>query len=209
MKTKRFLSLMLTLAMVLTLLPVTALAANDGDVSGLRGAGASGGTYQLTADITIEDTENQGGHKAGLVVQQDLTIDLKGKNLTITLDADTGKTSNGIKIASGVTLTIMDSQYNAGVSTNKLTVTNGATGSTTSGHGAAINTTEGTLLIQSGTVNTTGGYRGAGIGGGYSGTGGIITIEGGTLSPPPAAATARAWVSYLALVTVCSSRNAR
>ncbi|MDR2173239.1 MAG: IPTL-CTERM sorting domain-containing protein, partial [Burkholderiales bacterium] len=102
--------------------------------------------------------------------------------LTIELDAPTGATSNGIKIDSGVTLTIMDSSPGA----NALTVTNGADvtnePAASSNFGAAINSSEGTLIINSGTVNANGGRYGAGIGGGNNGDSGAITINGGTVN---------------------------
>ena len=42
--------------------------------------------------------------------------------------------------------------------------------------------TAGEIIINGGTVNATGGYGGAGIGGGYQGAGGTVTINGGTVT---------------------------
>ena len=143
----------------------------------LRKAAADGGTYQLLADF-----DGQAGSEAiltvGLQIANDFTLDLNGRHLEIALDANTGRGSNGIKIASGVTLTIRDS---SNPSTGKLTVKNGVDSYITYNNGAAINTTDGTLIIESGTVTTTGGLRAAGIGGGYAGNGGTVIINGGTV----------------------------
>jgi hypothetical protein len=129
------------------------------------------GTIKLSGDITDGDSQ--------LTIARDLTLDLNGKNLTIVVTA-----LNGIKIAAGKTLTIIDSAPGS----NKLAVTN-TLGTESTGNGAGINTTDGTLIIESGTVEATGGYKGAGIGGGdganipggYDGCGGNITINGGTV----------------------------
>lgn len=48
--------------------------------------------------------------------------------------------------------------------------------------GAAFGGTAGTITINGGTVNATGGQRSAAIGGGSSGNGGTITINGGTVN---------------------------
>jgi len=155
-----------------------ALAVNSGDFAGLRAAAASGGIYTLTGDIYIDGVYTVGAHQAGVVIGSNLTLDLNGFSLTIDLPYLTGEDANGIKIAAGVTLIIMDSNSGA----NELNVTNRAFLSSTSGNGAAINTTDGALIIQSGTVSATGGSTGAGIGGGAGGAGGVITITGGEVT---------------------------
>jgi len=83
---------------------------------------------------------------------------------------------NGIKISSTSTVTIRDS--NGG---GRLNVTNRATGAST-GCGTAIEVSEGTLIIESGTVTATGGVYGAGIGGGRGNSGGVIIINGGIVN---------------------------
>ena len=155
------------------------------NVTALRDAVTIGdGAVVLTGDITITDTHTFDGSIAGLVIGRNLTLDLAGHTLTINIPDPVGRTSNGIKISSGVTFTIIDSVPGA----NSLTVTNGATIVSTNGNGAGINTTDGTLIIESGTVITTGGGvtdmgsetlgGGAGIGGGLKADGGIIFIRG-------------------------------
>jgi len=142
-----------------------------GDLQTAAGVKGSG-NIKLSANIS---------GTAQLTIARSLTLDLNGHKLTITLDAPTGVISNGIKITSGVTLTLMDS---SSPSTGVLAVTNNADfDNWTPAHnrGAAINTSEGALIINSGTVHAYGGYNGAGIGGGTYGGGGTIIINGGTV----------------------------
>lgn len=58
----------------------------------------------------------------------------------------------------------------------------GEVGSGQAGIGSAQNQSGGIITINGGTVTATGGYNGAGIGGGYNSTGGAITINGGTVN---------------------------
>jgi hypothetical protein len=183
---RRLLSVALTLCLAAgLLLPAEAQAASVTvtDYTALQTAtsatGAAGDVITLGGNITGAAT---------LTISRSLTLDLKGKSLTITVS---DSNVNGIKIATGVTLTIKDSSPGA----NKLTVTNSSGLTNTAGHGAGINTTDGMLIIQSGagigggqdgaggtiiitdgTVAATGGNEGAGIGGGYYSAGGTIII---------------------------------
>ncbi|MDR2174180.1 MAG: IPTL-CTERM sorting domain-containing protein, partial [Burkholderiales bacterium] len=148
-----------------------------GTYTALQTAVANGdASIQLNANILDGATE--------LTIVSDLVLDLNGYSLTIELDAPTGATSNGIKIDSGVTLTIMDSSPGA----NALTVTNGVDlanqplNGSNPNCGAAINSSEGTLIINSGTVNATGGVYAASIGGGIYSNGGTVVINGGTVT---------------------------
>ena len=134
------------------------------------GVGGSGDVI-LGGDITDITTQ--------LTVGRDVILDLNGHKLDITLTAAEGYNANGIKIADGVTLTILDSSTS---STGTLTVINGASSSTTQGNGAAINISGSTFVVESGTVIANGGYQGAGIGGGLSGDGGTVIISGGTVT---------------------------
>ncbi len=143
----------------------------------LREAAANGGDYQLLTDFDGK-ADNEPILTTELQIMKDLTLDLNGHHLVITLDTTEGNYSNGIKIASDVTLTIRDS---SALSTGTLTVTNEADYNVTYDKGAAINTTDGALVIESGTVIANGGYNSAGIGGGDSGTGGSVSITGGTV----------------------------
>jgi len=142
---------------------------NVSDEAELRTAVAADGTGDtvvLTADIT--------GITTKLDIARDVTLDLNSYNLTIDLPDTYGNYSNGIKIASGKTFTVTDSNQGA----NKLTVKNRTTTGADAGTGAAINTSDGTIIIESGTVEATGGSFGAGIGGGATEAGGTITIGG-------------------------------
>jgi hypothetical protein len=151
--------------------PVQAQAEVDTYVDLQNAAAASVPSIKLTGNIT--DGASQ------LNIVGNLTLDLNGFALTIALDAATGAASNGIKIGNGITLTLID---NSAAGTGTLTATNGANTQPTDGNGAAINTTDGTLIIESGTVDARGGRNSAGIGGGRDGAGGIITINGGTVN---------------------------
>jgi hypothetical protein len=129
----------------------------------LRKAAINGGKYILEADVDGNDKLT-----LGLIVKNDFILDLNGHALTIepSLFGE-----DGIKIASGKTFTIMDSK-----SSGVLNVINAYS------NYAGINTTDGTLIIESGTVNAKGGSNGAGIGGGRDGAGGKIIIAGGTVN---------------------------
>ncbi|MCL2577940.1 MAG: hypothetical protein FWE27_07820 [Defluviitaleaceae bacterium] len=140
----------------------------------LRAAALAGGEYKLEQAITINGTVNG----ASLIVGSNFTFDLNGYALNIDLNSIAGRISNGITITNGATFTILDSSENK---TGSLTVINRSTDSTI-GFGAAINTANGTLIIQSGTVTATGGQYGAGIGGGMGLPGGTVTINGGTVA---------------------------
>ena len=147
----------------------------------LREAAANGGTYELPVSFDGQPG-NELALRVGLDIKEDFTLDLNGRNLTIVLEADVGNLYNGIKIFSGVTFTIKDSSK---PSTGSLNVKVSAHGA--SGNGAAINTSEGTLVIESGTVVAHGGAYAAGIGtgfytGGTINSGGRITINGGNVS---------------------------
>jgi len=137
----------------------------------LRNAVSSTGTGNVLLNESIGILTEE------LVIGRSLVLDLNGRSLTIDLASTVGNDSNGIKLGSGVMLTIMDSSADNG----NLSVTNRAT-SASEGNGAAINTTDGVLIIQSGSIDAVGGNYGAGIGGGYEKPGGIITIEGGTIN---------------------------
>ena len=111
-----------------------------------------------------------------LTIERDLTLNLNGKSLTITNNS--GNTAYGIKIAAGVTLTIIDGAQGGG----SITVTSNTTSDVTQGNGAAIDTSEGTLIIERGTITALSRHRAAAIGGGYGSSGGNIIINGGTVT---------------------------
>jgi len=119
-----------------------------------------GGTYKLEANAVWDTTATY-----EIAVMNDFTLDLNGHTLTINKPS-----GNGIKIDSGKTFTIKDSR-SGGI----LNITGG-------NNRAGINTTDGTLVIESGTVKAVGRGTGAGIGGGNNGSGGNVIIKGGTVT---------------------------
>lgn len=129
-------------------------------------------SYKLRADL---DDKNNKYLTEGLEISRDFTLDLNGHHLMIKLSPLDGNQSNAIKIANGAVLTIIDTSSTA---SGKLTVINEAN-EPTQNNGAAINITEGKLIIESGTVIARGGNGAAGIGGGSEGDGGHVTIEAG------------------------------
>jgi len=132
--------------------------------------------YKTSGDATIRLTGHITNGADQLTIRRNLTLDLNGYNLTIDLPSSSYVISGSVKIASGVTLTIKDS-YPGG---NKFIINNPST--VTSGNlGAGINSSDGTVVIESGTIIATAGIGGAGIGGSNEESGGIIKITGGTV----------------------------
>jgi uncharacterized repeat protein (TIGR02543 family) len=195
MKKKRFLSLFLTALLVLTLLPVSALADTAGDLTVTGGVSSTDYSYDGTARkitiltgkaMTISGTTTQDNVFIGTGVTANITIsDLSisvGKaafevgsgatlNLTVTGDSNTLTSSNycaGLYVHNDATLIITSS------STGTLNA-NGAAGAAGIGGNADKSNnysyTGGTITINGGTVNaignSTGVYGGAGIGSGY------------------------------------------
>ena len=130
-------------------------------------------TYELTNDFDGE-TGNEPILTEQLDILADFALDLNGHTLTIEVSASP---TNGVKIASGITLIVKDTSA-SGTGTLNVTVTT----SGFAGYGAAINTTDGSLILAAGTVNATGVTGGAGIGGGSARSGGTIIINGGTVN---------------------------
>lgn len=128
-----------------------------------------------SGDVVL--SEDIGTLTAQLSIERSLKLDLNGHMLTIELSEAVGRTSNGIKISPNTTLTILDSA-GGGI----LNISNMAGNSVTLGNGAAINSSDGVLVIQNGEINVTGGYYSAGIGGGNSGSGGTVIISGGIVN---------------------------
>jgi hypothetical protein len=149
-------------------------------------AAAAGETTTITlgADVTTSDLLN--GHLTvpdnGGSDGAEIILDLNGHHLTIPANVPQYA---GIAVYQGATLVIEDTSgggvldvtagdYAAGIG---VSYTQSEDGNLSSyGHGG------GTVIINSGTVNATGGALGAGIGGAYYVGGGVITINGGTVT---------------------------
>lgn len=183
MKPRAF-SIFLTLCLCLTLLPVTAGAANepvkyiqrtwvnnqvedtelecidytviDSNTTTWNGSGTTGGWYVVNSSITISRRVTVTGD-VHLILVDDCTLTVNG----------------GIRVAQGNSLTIYGQSGDSG----QLIAQN--PGTCNAGIGGNINQTAGTVTIHGGTVEATGGNSAAGIGGGSYGTGGTVTIYGG------------------------------
>ena len=208
---KRILSLLTCLALCLTLLPVTTLAANtvsyiyyQWNENTQTLSGPIDGTATTATEVTASDTAWDSNTTGGwYVAQSDVTINQRvtvtGEVHLILADGCTLTVNGGIQVAENNSLTI----YGQSGGTGKLTVTyripieggydytyeydaaiggNGQEGKNASTGG--IGAPGGTVTIHGGTVTAKGGF-GAGIGGGSgwsSGAGGTVTIYGGTVT---------------------------
>ena len=124
----------------------------------------------MTTDIIILTSDITNG-SAQLNINGNKTLDLNGKNLTI-ITSGSSTNADCIKLNSGAILTIMDSKPG----TNKLIATSNYY-YYSSASGSGINTSGGTLIIESGTIEAKGSYDAAGIG-----KGGSIIINGGNVT---------------------------
>ena len=176
----RKLFMFLAVCLVLTMLPLSALALSETIVTSAEelrsalGASGTGDIVRLGADMKNIMTK--------LAVDRDVILDLNGYRLEITVNSDGTFTGvNGIELGEDVTLTIRDTSAS---SSGKLIVKNTFLGSSNyyRNTGAAIRVTNGTLVIESGTVTATGGHNGAGIGGGADDDSGTVIINGGTVT---------------------------
>jgi len=204
MKTgKKTLSLLLALAMVLTLFPafsgITALAASSGstidvgDSATLSGDGwtYAGGVFTVTGDVTITGTTTANK----IVVQPGaaviITLDGASINVSATPNACAFDMEGAIVNLTLVgTNTLKSGGYEAGIrvpSSASITIKGAGSlaatgGSWAAGIGGGYQETGGNITIYSGTVNAYGGDGAAGIGGGNQGNGGNIKITGGTVN---------------------------
>ena len=182
---KRILSILLTLCMVLTLLPVTALA-EDTNVTKLTSISGDlgSGVYQLDADVTITSTLNITG---------DTTVDLNGHVLRY---AETAETPGSIfRVKAGKTLTLTDSRPEAEHEDAKLPagglITGGKGFKYDNGAGQSYNyygggvyvETGASFVLAGGTIYACGVQSGANqaFGGGIYAEGGSVTMTGGAI----------------------------
>jgi len=165
---RKTLSLLLAACLMFWMVPLIAMAANVSGYAALQAVCSASGS----GDVTLAGDING---VTPLTIERDLTLDLNGHNLTIDLPEEIGQNFDGMIINTGVTLTVTDSNPGA----NSLTVTNWAyLAKAESVNGAGINAAGGTLIIQNGAVNATGGMGAAGI----RGNGGNIIINGGDIA---------------------------
>ncbi len=181
MKTQgKWLSLVLSLIMVLSLLPITARA---GNVSATY-IDADGAVQTVTA---TQVTASTGTLYSGWYVVEGPDPMTRSGTITISGDAK-------LILADGASLTVAGSNWNAGINvspgksleiygqelgTGALNATGGPDGA---GIGGGDWSAGGTVAIYGGTVTANGGNDGAGIGGGWMGNGGTVAIYGGTVT---------------------------
>ena len=184
MKKKRLLSVLVSLALLLSLLPTTVLAAaeeeeniNYVDAVYNENTGKVEYSQKTVSDYTVVTNQTawgETGKETWYVVNADVEITSR---ITVTGDvhlilADGAKltASKGIGVNSGSSLTI----YGQTNGTGELK----ATANTTDVAGISGSN----ITINGGTVTAKGGRYGAGIGGGTGGIGSNITISGGTVN---------------------------
>jgi hypothetical protein len=146
----------------------------------------SGGSYYINSSSSSGRIQVTGN---AAVTLGNVSIDVSGSSNAIAFAIDDGVSVDLTLVGTSV---LKSGANKAGLQvpdTASLSITANSTGSleTTGGNnGAGIgggnNGAGGTITISGGTVTATGGNYGAGIGGGYYGAGGTITISGGTVT---------------------------
>ncbi|QTX05787.1 hypothetical protein [Agromyces archimandritae] len=158
------------------------LAAAAGAVTALTGAGLVFGAAPASAEPVdigglIDAFENPDGptevelaEDMGEIAMQLTLVD--GKELTLDLSGH-ALTAGTIAVGAGSTLTVLDAAGGTGTLI--------ADASSAFAGSAGIDTSEGALVLQSGTIFATGSEGGAAIGGGVGGSGGSFTMNGGNV----------------------------
>ncbi len=201
-KAKRALSALLSLVLICTMAG-TGMAVFAADA--VSYIDENGNTQSVTSYSTVSssDTTWSGWYVLSSDISNSNRITVSGTANLILEDGYTLTASSGITVNSGNTLNIYGQSNSSGTLTAEASASAAAIGSNNwkSGgtiviNGGKINATggrygagigggeegSGTIVINSGTINATGGYQGAGIGGGNDGTGSTITINGGTVN---------------------------
>ena len=189
---RKILTLLLALAMVLTMLPMTALAA-EGNVAEVNGQGYStlqsaidaansGDTVKLIANV-VQNTQ--------LSIDKDITLDLNGKEVYNTADIWSDEAVALIAIRKGANVTITGNGtlkakendcYTINMIDGDLTIENG----TIIGNVSAVQVQKGHLLIRGGTFSLLQKWNGKStyliniIDDAYKDGSGTVTIIGGT-----------------------------
>ena len=185
MKEKRILTILISIFLVMSLLPASVYAATGSedisyyDTDGSVKTVAAGQYKEVTSSVASWSSDD----KSWYVVSGDVTISnlvkVKGSVNLILCDDATLTTKKGIKVEDKDSLTIYaQSAENKG----KLVTTGekfqaGIGGSDCEYGGKDC----GTVTINGGNIDATGGKNGAGIGGGWNGDGGTININGGVI----------------------------
>ncbi len=186
---KRALSLLLSIMLIVTILPTTALAATKQGISYL----GLNGTPSLADDVTVIDsgstTLNSGWYlvdSGNVTINQTVTVngDVKliledGANLTVN---GAGSASAGINVTQGNSLSIYAQSIGSGM--GRLTARGSGNGT---GIGSADHDQAGAISIYGGRITATGGSGGAGAAGigdvaGASDHFGTIDIYGGFIT---------------------------
>ena len=185
---KRLGALFLSLALCLTMLPATALAA-AGDVTYLycdtNGASWTTDTKRSDEYTVVTDNTTSWGSKSAetwLVVNSNVTISeritVTGDVHLILMDNCNLTASQGITVEDGDSLTIYAQSDGDGMGA---LIANGSWAA--AGIGGTDGASAGNITICGGSIKAQGGYAnsggGAGIGGGTNGSGGTISIYGG------------------------------
>ncbi len=181
---KKELSLLIAAVMLVGMLPMGAVTVMaDGDVSYRyydNGTWYDGTKYSSEYNVVTNSTTSWNDSN-WYVVNSDVTIisriSVSGTANLILVDGCTLTASSGITVNSSATLNIYGQTNNSG----KL-VAKAATYYQAGIGGSGENQSSGTIRIDGGTIEATGGDYGAGIGGGYKGTDSNITINGGTIT---------------------------
>ncbi|SMP71060.1 S-layer homology domain-containing protein [Anoxynatronum buryatiense] len=216
MKMKQKLSLVIILTMLLSLTAPVGLPAyadtvsssstehtfyiNEGDITMTAGTGGhdgmivvSHGAPSVTAHVYENDTlvitgtttANRvlvDGVKAKIAIQN-VNIQSSGAAFELKNNADGTLTLEGANILkSGALMAGLQVSSGNTVTINGTGSLNAQGGSQGAGIGGGDSGAGGDITIEGGDITATGGDMGAGIGGGYNGAGGDITIEGGTVT---------------------------
>ena len=181
MKARTVIGLLLMAVLILTFLPITALADSGYTFIDENGATQTTGSLAVTPITAGTATLSSGWYVVNADVIRTGTITVNGDAKLILVD--------------GKTLTVTASSNNAGIAvtgSNRLTIYGQAggtgvlnatgDGSDGAGIGSEYKEITGTITINGGTVNAYGGEIAAGIGCGYSSEAGTITINGGTVN---------------------------
>ena len=204
MKHRRILSGLAAL-MLAASLPMSALAREwdiaDGDITIVAdndGQKVSQGTENDISDDNPVIIGNSATNTVSIVAEKDQTanVTLSGANIDGSTKGNAAVSTTGegnVSIELDGDSTLKSGFSHAGLEKNNggsLTITdedkNGKLTSEGGGYGAGIgggyNGTGSDITISGGEVNATGGYAGAGIGGGQGGSGNYITISGGKVN---------------------------